>query len=47
MFSAEECEEMFSEADLNGDGKIDFKEFMSMMTSDQDSSSANYAHGLK
>lgn len=30
-FSAEECEEMFQEADLNADGKIDFDEFLQMM----------------
>ena len=31
IFSEEECEEMFSEADRNGDGNIDFDEFLSMM----------------
>jgi calmodulin len=33
-FTEEECEEMFSTADRNGDGNIDFDEFLSMMTAD-------------
>lgn len=31
VFSAEECDEMFQEADLNADGKIDWEEFLEMM----------------
>lgn len=30
-FSQEECDEMFQEADLNSDGKIDWDEFLQMM----------------
>ena len=35
MFSAAECDEMFLEADANGDGSIDFDEFLKMMMEDQ------------
>ncbi len=31
-FTVEECDEMFREADANNDGKIDFDEFVAMMT---------------
>lgn len=33
-FTVEECEEMFREADKNGDGEIDFDEFVSIMMVD-------------
>ncbi|TRY79247.1 hypothetical protein TCAL_10271 [Tigriopus californicus] len=40
-FSLEEAEEMFAEADLNADGKIDFDEFLTIMM--QSHHSVNYA----
>eukprot|EP00095_Tigriopus_kingsejongensis_P010587 maker-scaffold449_size167299-snap-gene-0.14 protein:Tk10587 transcript:maker-scaffold449_size167299-snap-gene-0.14-mRNA-1 annotation:"hypothetical protein CRE_05913" len=40
-FSLEEAEEMFAEADLNEDGKIDFNEFLGIMM--QSHHSVNYA----
>lgn len=40
-FSLEEAEEMFAEADLNDDGKIDFEEFLTIMM--QSHHSVNYA----
>lgn len=40
-FTLDECEEMFKEADTNRDGRIDFEEFVRMMS--QDNIQVNYA----
>ena len=40
-FSLEEADEMFQEADVNGDGNIDFDEFLGMMM--QSHHTVNYA----